>query len=81
MIFDNFKIDALPYIHSAHCKCGGTLKEVSNGFFSRALFCPRCKNVYRLQLRKVPKKKVSEEFIKQCEEEISLEKKRRNNNA
>lgn len=66
MIFDGFKIAASPFIHDAYCKCGHELTEVSNGVFSRALFCSKCENVYELRLIKVPFNKISTDFLEQC---------------
>ena len=67
MIFDNFEIYAF-------CKCGNTLRTVSNGLLSNVMFCSKCENIYQLQLRKIPKKKISKEFIEQCRKEIENEK-------
>jgi len=69
MIFNKFKIAASPFITDAYCKCGNGLKQVSNGFMSVAMFCPKCENVYTLKLIKTPAKIVDEAFLKQCREE------------
>lgn len=74
MIFDNFKIAASPYIHSAYCKCGNSLHEVSNGLFSVAMYCPKCENVYLLKLVKLPQSKVTKQFLEQCREEVKKQK-------
>ena len=66
MKFDNFEITASPFIHHAYCKCGKSLIQVANGFISKAMYCPKCENVYVLKLIKVPYKKIKEEFIAQC---------------
>lgn len=71
MQFKNFTIHATPHIAEAHCQCGNKLHEVSNGFLSVALFCPKCEDVYQLKLIKTPKKDISAEFLKQCREEVS----------
>lgn len=76
MIFNNFKIHAIPYITDAYCsKCHNSLKEVSNGLLSRAMYCPVCESVFMLKLVKVPNSKLSKEFIKQCREETKNVKK------
>ena len=72
MKFDNFEIHASPFIANAFCKkCYGKLIEISNGWFSRAMFCPRCEIVYMVKLIKVPQKKVSKEFLEQAREEVN----------
>lgn len=70
MKFIGFSIHATPFIHGAMCKCGTDLKEVSNGFISTAMFCPKCENVYLLKLIKQPTEKISKRFLEQCREEI-----------
>jgi hypothetical protein len=74
MMFTNFKIHATPHISEAYCKCGSELKEVSNGWLSIAMFCPDCERVYTLELYNVPKKKVTETFLKQCRDELKISK-------
>jgi hypothetical protein len=69
MLFDNFEIHAVPHIQKAYCKCGAKLYEVSNGLFSRALYCSSCENVYQVKLVKVPIKRLNQEFIDQCRKE------------
>ena len=74
MKFDDFEIHASPYILNAYCReCRGTLVEVSNGWFSRAMFCPKCENVYQLKLIKISKSKVSDAFLEQARKEINKE--------
>lgn len=75
MIFEGFKLGATPYIHDARCKCGIKLHQVDNGFFSMAMFCPSCENVYLLKLIKMPDKKVTKEFLKQAREQVKKESK------
>ena len=75
MIFEKFELHADPHIHNAQCKCGEILEEVSNGWVSTALFCPKCENVYVLTLVKLPASKVSPEFLAQAKKEIDDEKK------
>jgi len=70
MKFDDFEIHASPFFTRAYCReCRDSLLEVSNGWFSRAMFCPKCKNVYLIKLVKVPNKKVTKEFLEQAERE------------
>lgn len=69
MICDGFQIAAMPYIHKAYCRCGETLKEVSNGLLGRAMFCPKCEKVYCLKLVKVPDSKITKEYLEQCRKE------------
>jgi len=71
MKFDDFEINAAPFISHAYCKCGNNLKMVSNGWFSKAMFCPKCEKVYQLKLIKVPDKKVNPEFLEQCRKEAT----------
>ena len=66
MIFNNFELHATPFISNASCKCGQELKQVSNGFFSFVLYCPKCENIYKMKMVKIPKKKISKEFLEQC---------------
>lgn len=69
MRFNNFNLNARPFLNNAYCGCGNLLKEVSDGFISSAWFCPKCENVYTLKLIKVPKKKVNDNFLKQARKE------------
>jgi len=78
MIYDGFKILAFPRISDAYCKkCHDTLIEVSNGFLSSSLYCPKCEAVYALKLIKVPESKLSKKYIEQCRREAAPKK---NNN-
>jgi len=70
MIFEGFKIAATPFIHDAYCKCGSYLTEVDNGWFSKAMYCPRCENVYVLKLVKLSNNRVPDKFLKQCREKV-----------
>jgi uncharacterized Zn finger protein (UPF0148 family) len=76
MLFNDFRVVSTHRIVDAKCKdCGQELKEVSNGLWSSAMFCPACESVYVVKLIKVNKKKVSEEFLQQARKETkSLEK-------
>ena len=76
MKFERFSINAIPIFTDAYCKCGNNLVEVSNGLLSRALFCKKCKSVYKLELRKVSKKYISKEFLLQCEKESKMTNKK-----
>ena len=62
----NFTISAVPKIIDALCKCGNYTKQVSNGWFGFALFCPKCETVYELKMVKVPQKKVNNDFLIMC---------------
>jgi len=73
MIYEGFKIHSTERISEAYCECNAELKEVSNGFLSRSLFCPKCENVYLLKKVKLPKKKLTEEFLKQCRFELKFD--------
>ena len=75
MIFNKFKINAAPFFCDAYCKCGKELIEVSNGFLSSSLFCQKCENVYEIKMVKVPKKRLSKDYLEQCREEASKERK------
>ena len=67
MQFDNFEIHASPHITNATCpKCEQDMIEVSNGWFSKAMFCKKCENVYVPKLVKVREKNISKEFLEQC---------------
>jgi hypothetical protein len=66
MLFNGFEIHAEPFISKATCKCGHELSRVSNGFFSCAMYCTKCENVYTLKLIKIPAKKINQDFIDQC---------------
>lgn len=78
MVYEDFEIHARPYIINAYCRgCGTELKEVSNGFLSHALFCPKCESVYLPKIMKVPKKKISAGYIKQCRDEVANKLRRR----
>jgi len=77
MKFDNFEIHASPFITNAVCnKCGTGLEEVSNGWFSKAMYCPKCEGVFTIKLVKVPSKKVSKEFIEGCRKQVKKKNKR-----
>lgn len=83
MQFKNFEIQASPHIMRATCtdeKCRMDLVQVDNGWFSIALYCPKCERVYVLKLVKVPVKKVSDEFIIECKKHI-IEMKRKSDEA
>ena len=71
MKFDKFEITSSSHIVNATCECGYRMEEVSNGWFSSALFCKECENVYELKLIKVPKKKIGEDFLVQCRVEAN----------
>ena len=75
MKFKNFSISAYTRIVDAHCDCRAELVEVSNGFLSSAMYCPKCENVYILKLVKVPKSKINDAFLKQSREEYQLKNK------
>lgn len=75
MQFKNFEIHARPAISDAFCECGKRLEEVSDGWFSVGLFCEECENVYKLELRKVPSKKVSKEWIRCAKLDLELQRK------
>lgn len=75
MKFDGFSIHAQPFIMDAYCKIDrARLVEVSNGFLSSALFCPKCEAVYLLRMVKLHKSKVTPEFLEQCREEVAAKK-------
>lgn len=73
MKFNNFEIHAMPFF-KGYCCCGENLKQVSNGFFSRAMYCPKCENVYLIKLVKAPKKIISKDFLQQAREEAGITK-------
>jgi hypothetical protein len=79
MIFEGFKIHAVPlldeaYCNNKRCKRKDKLKEVSNGFLSSALFCPACESVYIVKLERV--NKVPKDFLQQCKDEVELERRK-----
>lgn len=74
MKFNGFSLSAEPFIHDAFCECGDRLRQVSNGWLSAALYCTKCENVYMIKKVKLPKKKVTKEFLKQCREETKPNK-------
>ena len=69
MKFNKFEIHAKPFIADAYCVCGHGLTEVSNGFFSKAMFCLKCEKVYELKLVKVSAKRITKNFLEQCRKE------------
>ena len=70
MKFDNFSIRAEPYITDGVCtQCYSELIQVTSGWFSAAMFCPKCESVYSLKLIRVNQDKVSTEFLTQAREE------------
>jgi len=71
MKFKNFELNARPFLSNAYCECGERLKEVSSGWFSKVWFCKECDNVYQLELRKIPKKKISIDFLAQYKREAT----------
>ncbi len=72
MKYNDFEIHAIPFISNAYCKkCRNKLIEVDNGWLSKAMFCPKCNNVYTLKLIKVPDKNVSKGFLRQAELEAN----------
>lgn len=74
MRFKGFSIFSEIFIPDAYCECGTNLKMVSNGWISKAMFCPKCESVYELKLVKIPKTKVTEKFIKQSRKESEVKK-------
>ena len=80
MVYEGFKIHSYEKIMEAYCsnkrcKKKPELMEVSNGFISRALFCPDCKSVYVLKLERV--EKVSKEFLDQCLDQLEHENRKK----
>lgn len=73
MLGEGFTIAATPFITDAFCKCGNTLKQVSNGLFGSAMFCTKCEKVYTLKLVQAPTKDVGSEFLGQCRKETKDE--------
>jgi hypothetical protein len=71
MNYEKFRIVASPYITDAYCECGNSLKEVSDGWFSSAMYCGKCNNIYKLKLIKMPKNKINRKFIAQCKKEVN----------
>ena len=71
MKFKNFSIHASPFFADAQCACGDSLRQVSNGLISVALFCRKCGNVYEPKLVKVPDKKISKQWLEQAYEETA----------
>lgn len=71
MNFDKFEIHARPFITNASCKCKASLKMIRNGWFSNAMYCPKCEAVYQLKLIKVPSKKITEKYLIQCRDELA----------
>jgi thiol-disulfide isomerase/thioredoxin len=78
MKFKNFEIHASPFIINAYCRCGGTLKEVPNGWFSIALFCPKCESIYVPKLVKMPRKQINKEYLNELKEKYKDDKTKRN---
>lgn len=75
MKYNDFEIHAIPVITRAYCKeCRTKLIEIDNGWLSKAMFCPKCNNVYALKLTKVPNKKVSKGFLRQAKIQIEKNK-------
>jgi len=66
MLVDGCRISATLFLEGGTCRCGEDLVQVNNGWLEKAMFCPKCENVYVLKLIKVPDKKVSGAFIIQC---------------
>ena len=46
--------------------CGDELFSISDGLFDNAWICETCHNIFQLQLVKIPKKKLTKEFMKQA---------------
>jgi uncharacterized Zn finger protein (UPF0148 family) len=70
MIFKDFRIYAEFKMHGATCeKCGCDLTEVYGKHSPVYFFCPVCKDIYTVKLSKMPKKQVSDDFLKYCEEQ------------
>jgi len=65
MIFEKFKIIAVPKFIDAYCNCGKDLKVIDDGWFSEAFFCPKCHSVYKLKLIKMADKKVNKKYLKE----------------
>jgi hypothetical protein len=79
MMFDGFNLHAIPHITEAYCtnkecKKRDELTEVSNGFLSRALFCPNCESVYVIKLVKVPSKQITPQYLNNCRKAVEIEK-------
>jgi hypothetical protein len=77
MIFKGFKLRTHPSIVEAYCtnpkcKTKPELHEVSNGFLSVSLFCSNCHSVYLLELVRQPK--ISKPYLRQCLDEVELER-------
>ena len=64
MKFDNFEIHAIPEIINAYCReCHNALKVISDGWFSKALFCPHCITIYQIKMIKVQNDKIDKEYL------------------
>jgi len=74
MKFDGFEIHASPFLADAFCECGNRLSEVSNGCISSALYCVKCESVYVITKRRLPKNKITREFLQQCRFEMEVKK-------
>lgn len=75
MKFSDFEIHAYPVIRDASCRsCGRDLVEVSNGWFSSALYCDACEFVYEIKMVRIAKDKIPPEFIEQCKKSIEKQK-------
>ena len=72
MIYAGFEIHSTEHIYDAYCECGASLTEVSNGMLSTALYCEKCENVYVIKKVKLPKNKVTKEYLNQCRFEVKF---------
>jgi hypothetical protein len=78
MEFENFSTLGYFKIKDAYCtnkkcKTKPELFEVSNGFLSRAWYCPDCESIYLLKLEKHDKRKVGIRFLEKCRREYKIE--------
>ena len=71
MKFKNLEIKTTFKLGGTCRDCHNDLKEVPNGWLSSALFCPKCEAVYEIKLVKVPKEKVTKEYLEQCRKETT----------
>jgi len=67
--FSTFEVNARPFFSNAYCKCGATLREVSNGLMSVLLFCPQCERAYEPKLIEIPVKKINGKWLEQARKE------------
>lgn len=67
MLFNNFKITALPIVQEVYCEqCGNDLLEITKSNYPTYFYCGICKLIYKIELVKISKNKQDKNIMKEA---------------